>query len=1386
MLYVKRGLLFLPLYFVSNAAAVDTKEPKTAITNAASCPCGYYDAGTKNLFTESTILYFNETTSLPIDGFVVESYENKYERGFTSLYRQGASPSNVRFGNYSSYPSLELLVSPPTPDHLVVGGGIRTSRRDLQYGSFRSLLRSPPEYPGGSALSMHLEYNQTETTDMNLMNTNDPANAWVGMHMQAHREANREIGANYSGLTDNTTSPWNYTEYRIDWTADEITYYIGGNKHRVISQAEDDKLPSVPAPLYLKHWSVGDYETMQGPPAALSIANIRWIRLFFNASTMTDEDHLRFDSRCQRQTVCGMDDTSLRGSSAFSPEAELWWKQAPTEKPKRVPAIVIAALCIALSSFLVLNALLKRIPWDRLSGKRVKHLEEEKVEHVEEKTLQPFDEKQEEAQPPAIIYHPEIMSWDSVAESPKPAFTNPFMGGRPVSRPETSIDSATTFSSGPFSSIDTVESYDDSSGRLRPNTMVAQDPRTAALAALEGSKEPVIRSRRSSSVSILPALKENPQAEVTHPRGSSSVDFALMNFSGEKVMQKRDTGSASNKNWVNPFEVKNSGSFSRQSPNETLHAEAVVNKANGSVSTALENSHEAAVKRRGSGSISAGNAGALAEGLARKPDSGHISFKDRPDSGHISFRDSAPEPVMKKMNNSPLSSALSDTYTGAARSKLRGSISPALGVVNEELAIKKPNQGAFLSIPDSNTTPSDNAGLPRRSSIATGRRDTLAFSEASIESNTDHHIGLLPTKEPINYLAGLLALSSLIITVINFCYTFSPALVNPDAQAHYPSEVWTRRLIAPYLMNPVWLGPFLLTSSRFLISNYLRGGSLLSVAEKVVGRTFRLMVPVVGIALLEYFLMESGASKWLEFLPSITFSTWPFVAVPPNLGHFVSEMLGLVYVIPNALPQIINNYCTNILWTIPVQLQGSWTVLLSVIVIYEIKTPWKRFGYYIFCILNHWYAISWGAFFYFGILLADLEITYQYRKLLYRRPMIYYPVIVLCAVLAIGGLSSDLATQWTGKDHVQMEYGIHPDSVTGLPIAQTSKPQTPPFFVPRLNGLIFAVGTQTFIELSPLTQKAFSIKPLIWLSRHTYTIYLLHGFIFWTLGSWLCIAMAVRGWPYWLNILLVAIACYGVLFLSLPALTPVTEVQGRKSALHLWYFAYEQPAPRRATLFPFPQDMLYLEHSVSSGDKRSSTRKGSIMHRRGTYDLDEPEQTNTRPDSRMSIMHRRGTYELDETEPQSTASDRKMSIMHRRGTYGLDEPERQTPGPNRRVSVMHRRETFDMIDPTSDQAPDRRPSIRHRRAGAPELDDIDTQRSENYRSNRHVSIYEPEESSSAAKRLSIYDRRGTFGNPGSAERASSSAALSGVSPRTTRNFNRLQRRDSAFAPHDMV
>lgn len=128
------------------------------LSGSKNCSCGFYDNQTKELFTDSIIVYFNETNSLPTD-FIAETEAKKYEKDWNAVYRQGADPSNVRI---NANESLQLFVQPPTKDHLVKGVSIRTSRRDIQHGSFRTLIRSPRRWLRGSAMTMSWQYNETE------------------------------------------------------------------------------------------------------------------------------------------------------------------------------------------------------------------------------------------------------------------------------------------------------------------------------------------------------------------------------------------------------------------------------------------------------------------------------------------------------------------------------------------------------------------------------------------------------------------------------------------------------------------------------------------------------------------------------------------------------------------------------------------------------------------------------------------------------------------------------------------------------------------------------------------------------------------------------------------------------------------------------------------------------------------------------------------------------------------------------------------------------------------------------------------------------------------------------------------------------------------------
>jgi len=331
---------------------------------------------------------------------------------------------------------------------------------------------------------------------------------------------------------------------------------------------------------------------------------------------------------------------------------------------------------------------------------------------------------------------------------------------------------------------------------------------------------------------------------------------------------------------------------------------------------------------------------------------------------------------------------------------------------------------------------------------------------------------------------------------------------------------------------------------------------------------------ITAVIVFEYFLMDAGAVTYLEYIPSISWSTWPSTAVFPNFGYFIDETLQLVYLIPNAAPNITWNYCTGVLWTIPVQLQFSWVVLLGAVVVREIKTPWKRMAYYAFCIINSWYALSWGSYFWTGLLLADLDITFKYRKYIQARPWAHYPLLILASILVWLSLANDFFSVWTGYTFGTEEHGIHPEPESALPLKFTSSAGYPPYTEPKLNGLVFAVGSQYIVEISTWVQAVLSTKIFLWLFPHVFTIYLIHGLVWWSMGSLVCVFFAGQGLPYWLNMLLTALICYTTLFSILPIVTPVMEMLGKEITKGIWISASEEPPVRRPTSWPFSKEEI--------------------------------------------------------------------------------------------------------------------------------------------------------------------------------------------------------------------
>ncbi|KAK6613534.1 hypothetical protein H4I95_01878 [Botrytis cinerea] len=982
------------------------------VASSDDCSCGYYDIVTGNLFTESLITYFNETDTLS-DDFILQSYENKYEKDYNSIFRQGSNPVNIKLLNSSSLASnkddstsqvvsrslssqhtssntthgnipktaseedgnssmdndpvslfspsarssnssLKLSVDPPNSDHLVTGGSIKTVRQDIQYGSARAYLRPSSQGVGGTSLSMMFRYNESESMEMNIMNTNQNSTAWVTSLI--HSEfPNPSLGTNFSTFAEKNISLYNYNEFRLDWTKNEVHWYIGNVLVRSISK-KNGSVPSTPSPFFIKHWSTGNPYSMQGPPISISDANIGWVRLFFNSSLMNSTHHADFNARCNLRVACSMENTTLRGSSSFPSAAVSPWEHHVAHGTLRWVAIWFSVGCMVSTLTALANALLRL--------KLFKKAEENPQRSTEDDT--------------------------SVISPPSPPYA--------YSR-NASLTPAPSYRT-------RIESY-------------------------------------NSGTSTLVSSFNFPTASHSGERGLSGIG-SVDHIYSQVDHEWNTSGSSSGDNSDNAISI-----------NELppILSPSVPNSPNSSRS--------------------------------------EIDIKDK--SKRVSGLDS--NTAANTLDHITLeieSNAINQQYQKESQFRLDGK-----------------------NI--TNTFP------------------TSAFS-------THESASPMETSQRVDHLAGLITIAAINVTVLHFCLTFVPAVIAPGAFAHYSAEIWINKTIVPFFLNQGALGLFFTTSARFLITPFLHDGDLSSISSKIVSRVFQIMLPVLIFALLEYFLILSGATYYLPFLPSITWSTWPYVIPFPHIGYLLNEVIALAYTIPNAVPLITFNYCTGVLWTIPVIIQGSWTTLLAILLITSIPTRRN----------------------------ASPSIY------LHKYPLIYYPLILTLTILALLALSADTFNQWLDYSIIAKETLIHPDPSTGLPATITHNsgyPGYPGYWVPHFNGLIFCTAIQCLASISPLVQSFLSAKHLMLLFPHVFSMYLFHGMIFWSLGSWVCLTLN-NILPYWAVLIVTAVVCYTVLFLSLPMLSLIAGLFGKGLAGDIKRDSREEPLKGRPTLTPFGRDWL--------------------------------------------------------------------------------------------------------------------------------------------------------------------------------------------------------------------
>ena len=1027
------------------------------VTLSSDCSCGFQDTKTQEVFTDSIILYFNETQSVDQHIFEVRNYRNKNQRGWSSIFRQGANPANIQFGNNATWqwqddlnltqPSMQMILDPERFDHLSVGAELRSMRRDIQYGTFRSSMRSAQPWVGGSAVSMFMKYNVSQDVEIDLLNMNNASLARV-MQTINGEYPNYGIAVNYTDIENGTApgfpprSPWDFMELQFDWNETTVDFFVNGNNSRHVTK-KDRSIPTTPGTFYFSHWSTGDVHWMMGPPPNGSYGSVKWVRAFFNSSLMTAADHRKYDQNCVMATYCSVDDITLRGSTEYNRAATVPWKYKAVHRGLRNVAGYVAAVFTFFGVAAIINAIIRRGPWYKLKSKGVPGTKRHSTNALRQSLRESIGANMASNFARPLSNPAMYMSLGSATASgyqtPAPGYTSrgdvppPFPYSHSSNGDLGTMTPLPAYESGTHTPARSIKSMNSrwTPGHAR-NPSNPPRPRT-----IRGPLDPTLLAPPQESGAYV--LHEEPDEDNVDPRARPYMDLA----------------SAGGRR-------RSSASSSSDSPRNRAYRELT------------------------------GEAGELDEYYDAEEDRDEIRPLEpaRASSPWQFPRAGVPwEENWQRGAERPKSFMDLDEKAPSRNPSAKSQRSQKSDKRAKAKSIEVPEAPQDMSV---GKIMHEKTGVP--DALTGGATEDPAKEQLpGAPKVLTHQVPSQPAVR-IDYLAGLVAFSCIMVTFRHFCLTFWPYIIAAQGDImHFHADKVLAYILGPWILTPLWIGPFFVTSCRFLAQRYLKTSKFEDIGNKMLLRAPRMLIPVFIFMTIEYFLLSLGLTGRLEWLPSVSFSTWPYVVPQGNFGIFLNQMVELAYIIPNAAPEVINNYCVGVLWTIPVQLQFSFVVLLATVLIKDIKKPWKRMTFYLFSIAMGWYGSSWSACHWLGLMLADVDITYDWRRKIQARWWLLYPILTFAVLLTLATplvlLFNSAFYNWS---FMSWDNAIHGDPFTGRPIFETIPSiwyAYPDYFAPTFAHLTFSLGLQTIVELSVWAQKALSIKLITFFHPHIMTLY---------------------------------------------------------------------------------------------------------------------------------------------------------------------------------------------------------------------------------------------------------------------------------------------------------
>lgn len=259
------------------------------------------------------------------------------------------------------------------------------------------------------------------------------------------------------------------------------------------------------------------------------------------------------------------------------------------------------------------------------------------------------------------------------------------------------------------------------------------------------------------------------------------------------------------------------------------------------------------------------------------------------------------------------------------------------------------------------------------------------------------------------------------------------------------------------------------------------------LGASIFKRPFRLAIPMFACLLLSQILSRFGAYNSIEYgAPSISErGSWGgyFLEVPQDFVSF-REFWTFTFNFFLGNPVLKKYYPIGVIWTITVELVGSWVIFLVTCVLISMK----RQQNFLLGVITFFMLLinSWNAVFVIGLWMAVLSNQGFYQK--YRTWRVRLPM----AALAFCLMSRDLSL-WHFMNNFQIFQYYSPWQYPGVFTRNSIRDE---YFTEPHNSLTLCAFLILWIlEITPWLQRLFSTAPLVFLGKISYGVYLGHPFV---------------------------------------------------------------------------------------------------------------------------------------------------------------------------------------------------------------------------------------------------------------------------------------------------